>query len=76
MVFFNLRLEYALVFHKYSLKISLEYAYLRTFKRTTLNDLIHTWGDGVVRGYQNEEIIKCVPSRLLKSLPSGQQLGK
>ena len=30
-VFFNLRLEYALVFHKSSLKICLKYAYIKTF---------------------------------------------
>ena len=32
-VFFNLRLEYAYVFHKSSLKICLKYAYFKTFKR-------------------------------------------
>ena len=31
-VLFNLRLEYASVFHKSSLKICLRYAYLRTLK--------------------------------------------
>ena len=32
-LFFNLRLEYAKVFHKFSIKICLKYAYLRILKR-------------------------------------------
>ena len=31
-------------------------------------DLTHAWVEGVGKGYQNEEILKFVPSRLLKSL--------
>ena len=27
----------------------------------------HVWGEGVGRGFQNEEILNSVPSRLLKS---------
>ena len=50
-----------------SLKLCLKYAYLRTFKED--NFMFYSrLGEGVGRGYQNEEILKCVPSRLLKSL--------
>ena len=47
-VFFNLRLECAYVFHKSSLKICLKYAYLRTFKRENFMILPTLWGKELV----------------------------
>ena len=36
--------------------------------KSKFHDLTYAWGKGVGRGHQNEEILKFVPSRLLKSL--------
>ena len=65
---FNLRLEHALVFHKFSLKICLRYVYLRTLKRA--NFMIWPTPDGseLVEGIKMKKILKFVPSRLLISL--------
>ena len=68
MVFFNLRLEYAKVFHKSSLEICLKYAYLKTFKRTNFMIRPTSKGSELVKGIKRKKILKCVPSRLLKSL--------
>ena len=62
----NLRLEYASVFHKSSLKICLKYAYLRTLKRGNFHDLTQAWTKGVCKGYEYKEILKFLLSRLLK----------
>ena len=62
MVLFNLRLEYAVVFHKSSFEICL----FTNIHKRKFQDLTHVWGEGV--WYENEEILKWAPSRLLKSL--------
>ena len=56
-MFLNLRLEYAQVFHKSSLKYALKHAYLRTLKREKFH-LTHAWRECVGREYQNEENFK------------------
>ena len=37
------------------------------FLKSKFHDLTGAWGEGVGRGYQNEEILKLVPSKLLNS---------
>ena len=39
----------------------LKICYLRTSEKGNFHDLTQAWGEGVCRGYQNEEIFKCVP---------------
>ena len=67
-VYFNLRLEYAQVFHKTSLKICLKYAYLGTFKRPNFTISPTPEGYKLVKGITMKKILKFVPSRLLKLL--------
>ena len=40
----------------------------KNIQKSKFHDLTHTWVDGGGKEYQNEEILKFVPSRLLKSL--------
>ena len=47
---------------------SLKLCVSRNIQKNKFHDLIHTWKDRVGRGYQNENILKFVPSALLKSL--------
>ena len=40
----------------------------KNIQNSKFDGLTHAWGEGVGRGYQNKEILKFVPTRLLKSL--------
>ena len=40
----------------------------KIIQKSKYHDLAHVWGKEVGIGYQNEEILKIVSSRLLKSL--------
>ena len=64
-VFVNMRLEYAYVFHKYSLNICLSKNIQR--QKRKFHDLNHAWGEGVGKGIKMKNL-DSVPSRLLKSL--------
>ena len=44
-------------------------------QKSKFHDFTHTLGEGVGRGYQNEEILKFVPSRLLNSPTSDNNQG-
>ena len=55
-------------FSKIQPKNMLKICLSRNIQKNKFHDLIHTWGDEVGRGYQNEEILKFLPSRLLQSL--------
>ena len=65
-VFFNLRFEYAYVFHKSSLTICLKYAYLGTFKRANFMIRPTPEGSELVKGLKMEKMLKFVSYRLLK----------
>ena len=45
----------------------LEICFSKNIQTKKFHALTHTLGEGLGRGYQNEEIFKFVPSRLLKS---------
>ena len=40
----------------------------KNIQMSNFYDMVQAWGEGVGIGYQNEEILKFVPSRLLKLL--------
>ena len=47
----------------------------KNIQKSKFHDLTHAWGDGVVGGCKNEEILKSVPSKLLKSLTYDNEYG-